>query len=404
MTLSRTKNKLRIALISIDYPPVRTSAAVQMRDLAVEMLNQGHNPVVIVPTVDLKVPWKIETIDGISVLRLAAPRTRGLNYLLRTLGELCLPLLMLYRLRKCPIAKINFDLIVWYSPTIFFGPLVWFLKRSNKCPAYLILRDIFPEWAVDLGLLRKGLVYAFFKIMANIQYKVADVIGVQSSSNLIYFEHWIKNHTKRVEVLPNWQTPAPNKGSTININATSLVGRKIMVYIGNMGVAQDMDALINLAREMKHCDQVGFVFVGRGSEVARLKSMVFSFDLNNTLFFDEIDTKEIPGLLAQCFMGLLSLDLRHRTHNIPGKFLTYLLAGLPVLARVDVGSDLAHFINDEGVGYACDDNSSSSLMDFIEDVIAQPKKYEEMSSRGYKLATRVFSPQQIVRQIISIVK
>ena len=399
---TRIKKKLHIAVISIDYPPVCNSTAVQMRDLAGEMLNQGHEPLVIVPTVDFNgSAWKVDIVDGVTVIRIAAPNTRCSSYSKRVIAEFFVPFLMLYRLWKNPIITKKIDLVVWCSPIIFFGPLVWFLKRSNKCPAYLILRDIFPEWAVDLGLLRKGVIYGFFKIIANIQYKIADIIGVQSPLNLIYFEKWVKHRSKRVEVLYNWQTWAsPNKGSVINIDKTILAGRKILVYTGNMGIAQGVDILVDFAKEMMYRKDIGFLFVGRGSKVKWLRSMVSTYGLNNTLIFDEIDPSEIPGLLVQCFVGLVVLDPRHRSHNIPGKFLSYLLVGLPVIARINADTDLEHLINKEGVGYAYSGKSLRVLREFVEEIIAYPEKYVQMSNHCKTLARRLFSPEQAVKQII----
>ncbi|MBL9030049.1 MAG: glycosyltransferase family 4 protein [Caedimonas sp.] len=393
------KHALRIALISTDYAPLCTSAAVQMRDLALEMLHQGHEPIVIIPCADIKTSWETEVMDGVTVLRLSALRTQDAGYIRRTLSEFSLSFLMLYRLRKSPFGMVCWDLVVWYSPTIFFGPLVWFLKRISGCRTYLILRDIFPEWALDLGLIQKGLVYTFFKQVANIQYRVADTIGVQSPSNLPYLSPWAEMPGKCVEVLYNWQAQAPNVGSTIKIAETSLAGRKILVYIGNMGIAQGMDIFIDLAQSLQDRQDLGFLFVGRGSELPRLKASVESRGITNTLFFDEVDSREMPGLLAQCFIGLLALDPRHKTHNIPGKFLTYLLAGLPVLARTNPG-DLTHLINDEGVGRAYDGESVQPLRQFVEEITEKQADYQAMTIRAQALAARIFSPEKIVKQII----
>jgi glycosyltransferase involved in cell wall biosynthesis len=393
--------KQRVALVTTDYPPQRTSAAVQMYDLAVEMHRLGHTPVVIVPTVGLANDWAVETADGFILLRIRAPKTRDIGYVRRTIMECSLPFLMLYRLRKTPFARTRWDVVAWYSPTIFFGPLIWFLKRSSGCRTYLILRDIFPEWAVDLGLMRKGLVYSFFKGIANIQYAVADTIGVQTKSNLAYMESWRNHPGKHLEVLHNWQTPVPNTGSSIDIASTSLTGRRIAVYIGNMGIAQGMDILLDLAESLAHRDDIGFLFVGRGSEVVRLKKRVRASALTNTLFFDEVDSREMPGLLAQCFIGLLALDPRHKTHNVPGKFLTYLLAGLPVLARVNQGTDLMQLINDERVGRAFDSVTPEPLCEFLEHAIQDPAEYEVMSRGCRALATRMFSSTNSANQIVA---
>lgn len=392
----------RVALISTDYPPLHTSAAVQMRDLAVEMLRLGHDPVVIVPTVDLPRNWTIEILEEITILRLKAPKFRDIRYLRRTIMEFSLPFLMLYRLQKTPFYRAPWDVVAWYSPTIFFGPLIWFMKRSSGCRTYLILRDIFPEWAVDLGIMRKGIAYLFFKGIANIQYAVADTIGVQTESNLIYMKAWRDCPGKRLEVLRNWQTPAPNTGSSINIASTPLAGRKIAVYIGNMGVAQGMDILIDLAEALEDRDDIGFLFVGRGSEVSRLIEKVKSREISNTLFFEEINSREMPGLLAQCFIGLLALDPRHKTHNIPGKFLTYLLAGLPVLARVNQGTDLMRLINSKGVGRALDSASPEPLCQFLKQLIEHQDEYGAMAERCRSLATMMFSSTNAANQIVGV--
>lgn len=386
-------------MVSTDYPPLCTSAAVQMRDLAQEMLRQGHEPVVIVPSDELSSPWATDVMDGVQVLRLAGLRTRHTSYLRRTISELLLPFVMIRSLRKSPFRDTSWDLVAWYSPTIFFGPLIWLLKRTSRCRTYLILRDIFPEWALDLGLLRKGPAYAFFKAVAKFQYAIADTIGVQTPSNLTYLADWANRPGRRLEVLQNWQTPAPDIGSSIIVANTPLAGRKIFVYIGNMGVAQGMDIFIDLADRLKHRTDVGLLFVGRGSEVPRLKARVHELSLLNTLFFDEVDSREMPGLLAQCHIGLLALDPRHKTHNIPGKFLTYLLAGLPVLARVNAGTDLAHLIENEGVGRVYVGESAQVFSTFAEEIIDSLVEHKEMASRGRALAEKMFSPATAVRQI-----
>ncbi len=177
---------LQIALISTDYPPLRTSAAVQLRDLAQQFAALGHQPTVIIPSLTSDEPWTVERLEGVNVLRIKAPPTRAATHFRRALAEMWLPFAMLRNLRKSPFRSTKWDLIVWYSPPIFFGPLIWALRRASGARTYLILRDIFPEWAVDLGIIRRGPVYFLFKAVAAFQYAVADTIGVQTESNLAY--------------------------------------------------------------------------------------------------------------------------------------------------------------------------------------------------------------------------
>jgi glycosyltransferase involved in cell wall biosynthesis len=393
---------LLIALISTDYPPLRTSAAVQLRDLAQQFAALGHRPVVVVPSSMSDTPWTVERLDGIEVLRVAAPPTRAPSLVRRAIAEMWLPFAMLRNLRKSPFRSAEWDLLAWYSPPIFFGPLIWALRRASGARTYLILRDIFPEWAVDLGLVRRGPIYLMFKAIAAIQYAVSEVIGVQTPSNLAYLSRWARPPRRRIEVLHNWLTVTPDIGCSIAIGKTPLAGRKIFVYIGNMGVAQGMDIFIELIHSLRHREDIGFLFVGRGSEFPKLEAEKASRELNNALFFDEIDSSEIPGLLAQCHVGLVALHPDHKTHNIPGKFVSYVHYGLPVLARVNGGTDLERLIEDEEVGKVYVGNSVGELRRLAEELADNDVLRHSMSERGRQLGSRMFSPETAARQIVAL--
>ena len=392
---------LLIALISTDFPPLVTSAAVQLRDLAREFAALGHRPVVIVPSSLSEEYSKTELFEGVEVLRLDAPPTRGPSFVRRAFAEMWLPFAMLRSLRKSAFRSAKWDLLVWYSPPIFFGPLIWALRRSSGARTYLILRDIFPEWAVDIGLLRKGPVYLVFKAVAAFQYAMAEVIGVQTPSNLAYLSKW-ESPTRRLEVLHNWLAVTPNVGCSIVVDKTALAGRKIFVYIGNMGVAQGMDILIDLADNLRDRQDIGFLFVGRGTELPRLVSETASRGLNNVLFFGEIDPSEIPGLLAQCHVGLVALHPDHKTHNIPGKFVSYAQFGLPVLARVNAGTDMAHLIETHGLGKVHVGDSVEELKRLAVELADDDDGRSLMAERGRAMGREMFSPAAAARQITAI--
>jgi glycosyltransferase involved in cell wall biosynthesis len=178
-----------------------------------------------------------------------------------------------------------------------------------------------------------------------------------------------------------------------------LAGRIILVYAGNMGVAQGMDILLDLAVRMKSRRDIGFLFVGRGSEVLRLRALAVSRALDNVMFCDEIEPAEMPGLLAQCHIGVVALDPRHRTHNVPGKFLAYMQAGLPVLARINAGNDLVALIENEHVGFAYVGEALDSLESLATKLCNNDALRTEMSSNARGLAERAFSVTAVARQI-----
>lgn len=390
---------MRIALIADTFPPMRTSGAVQLQDLAQEFFRQGHVPTVLVPTPGLDKPWSREEVHGIELLRLKAPRTKDIGYVRRTMGEFMMPFAMLHNLQKSPLANERWDGVVWYSPTIFLGPIANALKKASGCRSYLIVRDIFPEWAVDMGLMGRGLPYRFFKKIELYQYSVADVIGAQTSANLRYFEGRALQPQQRVEVLQNWFAYAPDTGCSISVSDGPLTGRTIFVYAGNMGVAQGMDVLLNLVDRLRSRQDIGFLFVGRGRDAQRLREDARTRGLDNVVFHDEIDPSEIPGLYAQCHVGLVALDPRHKTHNIPGKFLSYMQSGLPVLASINPGNDLVGMIEREGVGLVCTDHSVDTLERLAKKLVGDIGNDADMPARCRALSAALFSPEAVVKQI-----
>lgn len=388
---------MRLLLVSDTYPPARISGALQMRDLAQALAAHGHRPVVLTPLTGSQAGG-LEEVDGVQVLRVPAPRAKDVPYWRRTLAELALPWVLARGLRRSSLAQERWDGVVWYSPTIFLGPLVHWLRRRLGCPAYLIVRDLFPDWAVDAGVMRKGgLPYRFFKWIERFQYRQADVIGVQTPSNAGLVARDAPS-SARIEVLHNWLAAPPMDGNGEAPDLGSLDGRINFVYAGNMGVAQDMDAFVALARRMRDRDDVGFVFVGRGSEAARLKDEATRQP--NLLVLDEVDPSVLPALLARCHVGIVALHPGHGTHNIPGKLLTYLHAGLPVLARVNPNNDLVSFVEGEGVGLVVPGDNPALLHAHTIRLVDEIGLRSSMGRAGIGLAARMFSPESAADQVV----
>jgi len=392
---------MRIALIADTFPPLRTSGAVQLRDLSRELVQQGHDLTVLLPASDIEQAWSLEVMDGVQVLRLKAPKLKDISYVRRALGECMMPFAMRRSFSKSPLAGVKWDGVVWYAPSIFHGPLAKTLKQNSGCKGYLIIRDIFPEWAVDMGLMGRGLAYRFFDAVARYQYSVADTIGVQTPGNLAYFKKWAQGSGRSLEVLQNWLGPAAGIGCSINVSHTSLAGRKIFVYAGNMGIAQGMGILLDLADYFKNRDDVGFLFVGRGSDAKKLEAEARARGLDNVLFREEIHPDEIPGLYAQCHVGLVALDPRHKSHNIPGKFLTYMQNGLPTLANINRGNDLANLIRKERVGMVSEDNSLATLAMAAEKLLEQIDAKSGLAARCRALFSRLFAAETAAEQVVT---
>jgi glycosyltransferase involved in cell wall biosynthesis len=101
---------------------------------------------------------------------------------------------------------------------------------------------------------------------------------------------------QKKEVLQNWISEASPSCCSISVADSSLGGRKIFVYAGNMGVAQGIGVVLDLAESLLKRLDIGFLMIGRGSEYIDFKHQALNRNLNNIIFFDEIDYVEIPSL------------------------------------------------------------------------------------------------------------
>lgn len=239
--------------------------------------------------------------------------------------------------------------IIVYSPTIFLSITAFFLKIKYRCKVYLILRDIFPQWLIDLGLIHENsLIEKLLRMFETFQFKVADKIGIQSIGNSSFITQKVSQG--KVEIFENWINIKSNTNQNlININLT-----KRYIYSGNIGVAQSIFDILDLARSVKYLDYE-FIIIGAGSEYKKLKAIIDTDGIYNLKILPNVSHENLVKIYHTCSAGIILLDHRHTTHNIPGKFISYISNGLPVFAVVNEKNDLIETINNNGIGLAISD-------------------------------------------------
>jgi glycosyltransferase involved in cell wall biosynthesis len=353
---------MRIAIIVDCYYPQSTASAKLVRDLGVELRRQGHGVTVITPNHFNTWDLELSAEDGLWVARIRTGRLKGVSKVARAIREARLSATLwdrgerFFRDRPC-------DLIIYYSPSIFFGALVRKLKSMWKCPSYLILRDIFPQWAVDAGTLREGLVCDFFRWKEREQYDAADVIAVQSNANLDYFSRRMPDNPYRLEVLHNWSSlEEPDVTPANHRERLGLHDKVVFFYGGNIGVAQDMDNIIRLADGLRGEPRVHFLLVGDGSEVERLKAAITAQGLNNIQLLPAVGQEEYRSMLSEFDVGLVSLDRKLQTQNFPGKILGYMYFAKPMLCSVNPGNDLKTMVEEHGAGLCSLNGEDGTLL------------------------------------------
>jgi glycosyltransferase involved in cell wall biosynthesis len=391
---------MRIAIITDAYLPTPTSAAVQIAELARALGELGHHVIILAAAGAQGDAWQMERDDAATIFRLRTPPIKAISYVRRVINEFRMPYAMARAFRRSPGWDTHIDGVVWYSPSIFHTPLVMALSRRWKCRRYLILRDIFPEWAIDLGLIKRGPVSRILSSIARRQYRVADVIGIQSEGNSRYFPARDLREGQRVEILRNWLRRQSSGPQPACLDDPRLAGKRLLVYAGNMSPAHGVDAIIELAVSCSDMSDVAFCLVGEGSESDRLRAEITRRELRNIAIFDAIAPAEVPALLARAALGLVSLDLRHESQNIPGKFVAYLHEGLPVVALVSPDSDLARFVEAEDVGVVVEPGSQGDPS------IAVGHALERASDARWRqacldAANKFFSAETAARQIVA---
>lgn len=390
---------MRILLLVVYYLPSTMSSAKLIHDLAAEFLRLGHEPTVVAPDETLAAAAESAVEDGIEVLRIRTGRIKTASRLVRAVNEIRLSALIWKRGRPFLEGK-RFDLIVYYSPTIFFGALVKKLKKLYGCPAYLVLRDIFPQWALDAGLLKKGLVYRYFKMKERQNYDAADVIGVESPGNLAYFAKNGLAGKYRLEVLNNWTAIEEEIQPLGFRQRLGLAGKVVFFYGGNIGLAQDMDGIVRLAANLKGEKDAYFLLVGDGSEAPRLKAEIAAMGLANIAIHPPLGQKEYLSLVAEFDVGLVFLAQGLKGHNIPGKILGYMRHSLPVLASINPGNDLRNILEENEAGLVCVSGDDEVLAAQARRLLKDEDFRRRLGENARALLVKSFSVTAAARQIL----
>jgi glycosyltransferase involved in cell wall biosynthesis len=325
------------------------SGAILIKDLA-DAINATNNfsSIVIAPDISSSKIYKLE-LNGVETILFPSGKIKNTNFALRAYNEW----LLSFRIKKCykHIKSEEIYGIIYYSPSIFFGSAVKYFKKKFNCSSYLILRDLFPQWTVDLGVIKKNsFAHLFFKYFEKINYLHANKIGVMSESNLKIFS--TRSDFKKFEVLPSWQKPVKidNKKDSLNDYCLEHLRDKfVFFYGGNIGLAQGIETLLNLSKSLLHKKNIHFVFIGQGDAINLLKEK----SLTNVTFLDSIKPEAYYELAFNFDVGLVSLHPNHTAHNYPGKIWGYMSLFKPIIGIVNNGNDVKKMINDNRAGLVC---------------------------------------------------
>ncbi|GEN54623.1 glycosyltransferase family 4 protein [Halobacillus faecis] len=337
-------------------------------DLLRQFRDKGHN-VYVVSSIEKRLhkPTEYVNENGVQFLRVKIGNIRNTNLIKKGISTIMIESLFLKAIKKY-MENINFDLVIYSTPPITFGKVVRYVKKRDNARTYLLLKDIFPQNAVDLNMFSKNsLLHKYFKMKEKQLYALSNHIGCMSQGNVDFV---INNNTEvlpnTVEVCPNSITPvkvdrAETKIRNIRSKYNIPLDKTVFIYGGNLGKPQGIDFLINCLKTNKDNDDVYFVIAGSGTEFNKLSAFFNREKPKNALLLSQMKKDDYEALANSCDVGLIFLDNRFTIPNFPSRLLTYMQASMPVLAATDVNTDIGKVIVEGEFGYWCESNNTKQF-------------------------------------------
>nr|WP_254639068.1 glycosyltransferase family 4 protein [Cohnella sp. GbtcB17] len=362
-------------------------------DLLREFVKDNHKVFIVSPTEKRKKqPTRLIDNGNSKILKLQIGNIQKTNILVKGVSTLLLESKFLTGVRE--YYDVKFDLVLYSTPPITLQRVVEYIKKKNNAKAYLLLKDIFPQNAVDLGMMKKkgiqSILYRYFRAKEKKLYQSSDYIGCMSQANV---EYVVKHNNgllpSVVEICPNSIEPMrvlidDQKIDDVKKKYNIPNNKTIFIYGGNLGKPQGVDFLLKCIELNKANQQVHFVIVGAGTEFSKIKTYFKQEQPPNAQLFQQLPKEDYDALASLCDVGLIFLDKRFTIPNFPSRILSYMQASIPVLAATDRHSDIRKVVEDGGFGFWCEHGDINGFNHYVECLSDdQLRKEMGMKSRAY---------------------
>lgn len=285
--------------------------------------------------------------------------------------------------------NVNFDLVLYATPPITFNKVIERVKKRCGCRSYLMLKDIFPQNAVDLGMMKRGsLLHKLFRRKEERLYQISDRIGCMSPANCEYvIKHNPAVDPAKVELCPNAIEPidipalSDSERNELLSKFAIPTDKTLFIYGGNIGKPQGIDSLLKVVEANESCDNSYIVIVGSGTEFPKIKQWFEIHSPKNAKLIAGLPKNEYDNLIRACHVGLIFLDPRFTIPNFPSRLLSYLENSMPVLLATDANTDMGRIAEREGFGLWA---QSGDLKKFKDNMTMLANDKERLTSMGRK--------------------
>lgn len=295
------------------------------------------------------------------------------------------------------------DLVWGTTPPIFQGPTAWLLARLKGVPFLLEVRDLWPAFAVAVGVLKNKTLIRLSEWLERFLYKHADLVMVNSPG---YIEHVKARGAREVALIPNGADPAmfdPAEDGAAFRQAQGLEDRFVVLYAGAHGLSNDLDVVLDAAALLKDNPAIRIVFLGDGKEKPRLQIRATEMGLTNVLFLPPVPKSAMAEALAAsdaCLAILKPIELYKTTY--PNKVFDYMAAGRPVILAID--GVVRQVIEEAQAGISVTPGDPVSMAKAITDLASNPAKCRKMGKNGRLAIENKFSRIELAEKFTALLE
>ncbi len=292
------------------------------------------------------------------------------------------------------------DVVLAMSPPIFFGSAARMLAARFRVRFVFNVQDIFPDVAVDLGMLKNERAIAVAKRLERSLYRSADAVTVLSEDQAANVRSKMDvSHADRVHIIPNFvdTTRVTVVDRMTDYRRRNNIGDDLVImYSGNVGFSQSFHLIEAAARHFadREVDGRPIRFVINGEGAARPAVESWSRDLSNVTVTDFAPRDQVSDALGTADLHLILLSAGLAKSSTPSKLYGILAAGRPVLASIDLGSDADRIISDAEAGIVVPPDDPDAFIEALEELVRDRSKLQMLGRKAHDYVGRLITPDQ----------
>ena len=295
------------------------------------------------------------------------------------------------------------DLVWGTSPPIFQGVTAWLLARLKGAPFLFEVRDLWPEFAIAVGVLTNPTLIRLSKWLEGFLYRHADRVVINSPG---FRDHVQQHGARQIEFIPNGADPTmfdPADTGQYFRNQHHLAGKFVVMYAGAHGMSNDLGVLLESARLLAAQVQIHFVLLGDGKEKSNLRSQAASMGLTNLSFIPSVPKEEMTGAIAAadaCIAILKPIEAYKTTY--PNKVFDYMCAARPVVLAID--GVIREVVEAADCGLFVQPGDPQALADAIWILFQDPQRRQVMGANGRRYLEANFNRPLLAEKIAMIME